>query len=381
MIGKVQSPSISAEETQVKPASPTASGAPRSKQRAVSNWVTYSLTGGLTTAIVAGQLLFAAALAAMGIVYGKTHLLGYAVTGAVLLLLLLNLSATRAIRRAVEPLREYAESTKSALRQDANRSLPSDGKIPGELLPLVQAVETMLGRAEDSLRRQRDFTNDAAHELKTSVAVIKSSIQSLRHRPRSQREYELGLDSMAEDCLRLEDLLERVLRLAQIEQVPTQEARPRRKLVELRPTCEAALSRLSKMAEERSIQMEMECAGSYSLRADPEELQLIWTNLLENAVRYSPAGSKVLLRVTPAGNSAVAVSVLDSGPGIPPVELPYIFERFHRGEPSPEQTAGGFGLGLAICKALTDTYGGTLQAFNRKEGGAELRVELPVERS
>lgn len=332
-------------------------------------------------AIVTGQLIFAAGLLAVGIVYWKTHLLAYAAAGAVLFLLLLNLYATRAIRRAVDPLRLYAESVKNTSSVDPDVSVPPGGKIPSEVLPLVQTAEAILERAEDSLRRQRDFTSDAAHELKTSVAVIKSSIQSLRYRPRTQREYELGLDGMTEDCLRLEDLLERLLRLAQIQQAPARTARSTRARIELRPTCEAAVSRMSKLSEERSITLELEGEGAFSLRADPEDLQMIWTNLIENAVRYSPPGSKVVMRIAAAENSSVAVSVLDSGPGIPPVELPYIFQRFHRGESSPEQTAGGFGLGLAICKALTDSYGGAIEALNREEGGAEIRVQLPVEKS
>jgi len=212
------------------------------------------------------------------------------------------------------------------------------------------------------------------------VAIIKSSLQSLRHRPRSQREYEFGLDGLLEDCSRLEDLLEKMLRLARIEQAAETSAHRNPGLTDLKATCQAALSRVATLAEERHVALEFETGTSLSLPADPEDLELIWTNLLENAIRFSPPGATVSMRLQSAGTSDVEISVLDSGPGIPTVELPYIFERFHRGDPSPTRSPGGFGLGLAICKALAESYGGTIEAMNLPEQGAELRVRLPLGR-
>ena len=87
------------------------------------------------------------------------------------------------------------------------------------------------------------------------------------------------------------------------------------------------------------------------MRADPEDLELIWLNLLENAVQYSPSGSQVKMRVNPNGGAMAEVSVSGFRPGHSSSELPHIFERFHRGDPSRARSTGGFGLGLAICKA------------------------------
>jgi signal transduction histidine kinase len=115
------------------------------------------------------------------------------------------------------------------------------------------------------------------------------------------------------------------------------------------------------------------------MRADPEDLELIWLNLLENAVQYSPEDSTVTLNVRRNGGAMVEVSVVDSGPGIPPAELPHIFERFHRGDPSRARSTGGFGLGLAICKALVDAYNGTIEAVNLPGQGTQMRVQLPAE--
>ncbi len=186
---------------------------------------------------------------------------------------------------------------------------------------------------------------------------------------------------MLGDCARLEDLLARMLRLARIEQLAENGVPPKLATTELTSTCEAAISRIRKVAEERNIALEFESPAAVYMLADPEDLELIWLNLLENAVQYSPEGSTVTLRVRRNGGPMVEVSVMDSGPGIPPAELPHIFERFHRGDPSRARSTGGFGLGLAICKALVDAYNGTIEAVNLPGQGTQMRVQLPAESS
>jgi signal transduction histidine kinase len=297
---------------------------------------------------------------------------------SLLLLLLANWLAITSVHRGLEPLHDLADQASLISVQHWDFRPSSRSKLASELSPLASAIETVLARLKESFQRQRDFTNDAAHELKTSVAIVKSTLQSLLHRPRSQRDYEIGLEGLLEDCSRLEDLLDRMLRLSRIEQNPENGAPRKLAITELTSTCEAAIARMSTMAEQRKITLEFDGPAAVSLRADPEDLELIWLNLLENAVQYSPAGSTVQIRVQPADNAMTQVTVSDSGPGIPPQELPHIFERFHRGDPSRSRSTGGFGLGLAICKALVDAYGGKIEVINLPGHGAQVRVLLPI---
>jgi signal transduction histidine kinase len=243
----------------------------------------------------------------------------------------------------------------------------------------VHAIEAVLARLKESFRQQRDFTNDAAHELKTSVAIVKSTLQSLLQRPRTQQEYQTELEGLLGDCGRVEDLLGRMLRLARLEQLAQDGVARNLATTELTSTCESAILRIQKVAEERNISLRFESPAAIYMRADPEDLELIWLNLLENAVQYSPEDSTVTLRVRRNGGAMVEVSVTDSGPGIPPAELPYIFERFHRGDPSRARSTGGFGLGLAICKALVGAYSGTIEAISLPGQGTQMRVQLPAE--
>ena len=147
-------------------------------------------------------------------------------------------------------------------------------------------------------------------------------------------------------------------------------------VTEVTSTCEAAISRIQALAEARNIQIELTAPQEVHLQADPEDLEVIWVNLLENALQYSPVGSKVAIHVERNGGSTACVSVQDSGPGIPEEQLPHVFQRFYRGDPSRSRSTGGFGLGLAICKAMVTAYGGQIQAINRNGNGTEMRVEL-----
>jgi signal transduction histidine kinase len=113
------------------------------------------------------------------------------------------------------------------------------------------------------------------------------------------------------------------------------------------------------------------------LRADPDDLELVWVNLLENAIQHSPPGSAVRLRLERVDDTACVI-VQDWGTGIAAEDLPYIFERFRRGDRSRSRETGGFGLGLAIAKAIVEAYGGTIQAESTLQEGTRVWVRLPI---
>ena len=305
--------------------------------------------------------------------------LGMSVGGiGLVLLLIVSAVAAWGVRRGLEPLRELAgqAGTISVLHWEFRP--PAEASLAKELVPLTGAIETVLERLQESFRQQRDFTSDAAHELKTSVAIVKSTLQSLLHRPRPESEYRAGLEGLLEDCGRLEDLLGSLLRLARIEQGPENGVKRELGVTEITSTCEAAVSRIQSLAEGRNINIQLIAPQEIHLQGDPEDLELIWVNLLENAVQYSPAGSNVVIHVGRESSGMACVSVHDSGPGIPEEQLPHVFQRFYRGDPSRSRSTGGFGLGLAICKAIVTAYGGQIGAVSRQEQGTEIRVQLPI---
>ena len=219
--------------------------------------------------------------------------------GGIGLVLLLIVSAVAAwgVRRGLEPLRELAAQAGTISVLNWEFQPPAEASLAKELAPLTGAIETVLERLQESFRQQRDFTSDAAHELKTSVAIVKSTLQSLLQRPRPESEYRAGLEGLLEDCGRLEDLLGSLLRLARIEQGPENGVTRELGVTEITSTCEAAVSRIQSLAEARNIHIELVAPQEIHLQGDPEDLEVIWVNLLENAVQYSPAGSNVVIHV------------------------------------------------------------------------------------
>jgi signal transduction histidine kinase len=236
-----------------------------------------------------------------------------------------------------------------------------------------------LARLEFSFKQQREFVGNAAHELKTPVAVLKSTLQSLLQRPRSADEYRAGLQASLQDLDRLEQLLQWMLRLARAEQWAQNGQRRELDLIDINSTCEEAVERIRSLAQSRNTTIHLATNGPTPFRADPEDLQLVWTNLLENSVRYSPEGSSVEVAVARAGDRA-RITFQDHGAGISANDLPRIFDRFYRGDPSRTRATGGFGLGLAIVKALVEAYGGTIAAESTPGKGTRMTVELPTTR-
>jgi signal transduction histidine kinase len=309
----------------------------------------------------------------------RLTVLGFTIAGAsIALLALASLLAAWSVRKDLRPLRELASQAEAVSVKDWTFHPSAAARETSELAPLTRAIESVLARLHDAFRQQSDFIGDAAHELKTSVAIVKSTLQTLLQKPRPEEEYRAGLARLLEDCERLEDLLARMLRLARVEQWTDTGAMHKAGVTELTSTCEAAIARMRALAASKGVEVELKGGAPISVCADPEDLELVWVNLLENAVRYSPSGSRVRVEIENGDHNGVQITVVDSGPGIPPEQLPKIFERFHRGDASRSRETGGFGLGLAICKAIAEAYGGSIEASSSPTGGARFVVQLPL---
>lgn len=299
-----------------------------------------------------------------------------ALTSGLLLLLAAGLTVW-GIRRGLGPLRGLAHE--AAAISDRNWSFhPAPAAVAtAELAPLIAALEAMLERLHGSFLRQKQFLSDAAHELKTPVTILKTTLQSLLQKPREAEEYRQGMEQSLEDLDRLQALLERMLRLARVEQLSAPAA-PLPAPVELKATCAAAVARIAGWAAARGMQISQDYAGDFRVAAGADDLEQLWINLLENAVKFSPEGGTIHISLLSPRTGWARVSVEDAGPGIAVSDLERIFDRFYRSEPSRDRQTGGFGLGLAIARGIAEAAGGKIYAQNRAPGGACLRVELPI---
>jgi signal transduction histidine kinase len=286
--------------------------------------------------------------------------------------------AVWSIRRALAPLNDLATAA-GAISVDRWRFEPSEqARSTQELQPLIAAVQTVLTGLESAFTRQREFLADAAHELKTSLAILKSTLQAQLTKPREKEEYIRGLIRMSGDCDRLEHLLNRMLQTARAEQRIAKGQQNQPEPVDLDSTCEAAMARLAQLAADCGITIDFVSQGEAMVRAEAADLELIWLNLLENAVQYSPRGATVSMRLSTIEDMAI-VTVTDRGCGIQPAHLPHIFQRFYRADSSRARATGGFGLGLAVAKSLVDLYQGRIRAESEPGRGTCITVELPLD--
>ncbi len=282
------------------------------------------------------------------------------------------------VRSGLRPLQTLTMQAGLVSARNWELRVPPEVEQVEELRPLVESMTQMLDRLRRSFELQRQFLASAAHELKTPVAVLKSTLQQTRQRPRSNEEYQLALDHCLEDLGRLEQLLHSMLRLARAEQWAEGALRRDLERINIASTWQEAIERVQPLAQANNVNIDFSESGSLIFRADPEDLQTIWSNLLENAIRYSPNGSTVEVKLGREADS-LRVEVSDRGAGIPPQDLPHIFERFYRGDGSRTRSSGGFGLGLAIARALVEAYGGRIRAESEAGQGTRMMVTLPAD--
>jgi signal transduction histidine kinase len=302
--------------------------------------------------------------------------LAIAISSAILVLPTLLLAIFN-IRRTLVPLNELAEQAKKISVQNWEFKPTEEAKSAVELEPLIAAMEAVLAGLQRAFTQQREFLGDAAHELKTSLAILKSTLQSVMNRPRDAQEYREGLEQISQDSDRLEQLLNRMLRLARVEQWAADGIHRELEVVDIALTCEMAIARIASFAAERDVQIDFLSSETVFMRGDAGDLELVWLNLLENAVKYSAPGSKVIVMLE-CGKDTATVSVSDNGIGIAEPELTHIFERFRRGDPSRARATGGFGLGLAIAKSIVQAYKGSIYAESKIGMGTRIIVQVPT---
>ena len=254
-----------------------------------------------------------------------------------------------------------------------NERLPHPG-TDDEIGHLVDTLNAMLGRLERTFDAQRRFTADASHELRSPLSRLRTEIEVTLRRPRNVQEYVDTLRSCMDEVERLTLLVEELLMLARLD--AGQERGPVEP-VSLNALAEEAVRRMTPLAWGRQVNIVLEAEILVTAKVAYAPASLILTNLLDNAVKFSPAGGQVTVRVATDSHGAV-VSVSDQGPGLSSDELPFLFDRFYRGAGARAGTIEGVGLGLALSQAIVRAYGGRIEASNGQDNGALFTVSLPL---
>ena len=299
-------------------------------------------------------------------IYAASSVLVLALTG-VLMFWLLN--------RGLAPLRELASSAEAVSATSWSFDPPESARMTRELAPLVTAMESVLGGLEKSFEEQKRFVGDAAHELKTSAAVVKSSLQLLGMRRRSAEEYQIGLERCLTDCERMEAVVAQMLTLARAEETRVPETASLSTDISL--CLREVVLELKTMADSQDIQISIQSHQPFFINMEPDHFKLLCTNLLMNALQHSPPNSVVRVDLRRVAMLA-ELTIADDGEGIAADDLPRIFDRFYRSDRSRSRKTGGTGLGLAICKAIVDRSGGSIAIESRVMAGTRVVVCLPI---
>jgi len=298
--------------------------------------------------------------------YVLTSVLLLAATGVILAWLL---------RRWLSPLRELALNA-SRVSVSSWEFAPTDSALrTRELQPIILSIRQLLAGLREAFERQRRFTGDAAHELKTSIALLKSSLQLLNMGRRSAEQYEEGLSDLTVDVQRMEELTERMLLLARIEEEPIKAL----DVVDLATTVRSLADRLEPLAKVKQVRISQIADGPYFVSMQVSDADILSSNLLMNAVQHSPERTEITVSLT-VRNGITEMRVVDQGDGIPETALPHIFERFYRTDASRSRQSGGTGLGLAICKAIVARSHGSIVVQSAPGRGTQIVVTLPTAR-
>jgi heavy metal sensor kinase len=274
---------------------------------------------------------------------------------------------------ALRPVDRISQTAEQMSLQNLSLRLPV--VATGDALERLSiSLNNMLGRLRDSVQSSRRFLADASHELRTPLTVIKGELQELSNEGgltgAALRE---RVGSVLEEVARLEHLVSGLLVLSRLDAGETQRECAELDLAELvRSTAE----QMRLMAEDRGIAIELSALHHAAIRGDRSRIKQIIVNLLDNAIRFTPAKGSVILR-TSEDDTYALLEVIDTGVGIPKASLPLVFDRFYRADEARSRDDGGAGLGLSIVKSICSMHGADIEVSSQLGEGSCFRVRFP----
>jgi two-component system OmpR family sensor kinase/two-component system sensor histidine kinase BaeS len=299
---------------------------------------------------------------------GPGYIVPFAFLGFVLLVFAVGWGA-RSLRRMFTPLDELYRASERVANGDY--SVRVEEKGPPEIHSLTRSFNSMTERLQIHDQQRRNMLADVSHELRTPITVIQGNVEGIldglypADEPR--------LKSILEETQVLSRLVDDLRTLALADSGALHLKREPTNLAEL---IRDAVSGFDAQIKEKEVRMEMTLDGGEEANIDAQRVREVLTNLLSNALRYSPRKGEVHIRLTeaaPGPKRTVTISIVDQGPGIEPAELPHVFERFYKSSDS-----GGMGLGLSIAKYLVEAHDGKIWAESEIGRGTTISFTLPM---
>lgn len=277
------------------------------------------------------------------------------------------------MRRALKPVGEITQSAERITSRNLGERLP-ELRTGDELEQLSVSLNRMISRLEESFLYVSRFTADASHELRTPLTILRGELEAAVEQRPLAPELRETIGSALEETERLSRIVESLMAISRLD---AGEARMERDILDLAELATSTTEQMRLLAEDKDIALRCESEEQVCIEGDRARLKQVIVNLVDNAIKYTPAGGLVGVKVR-ATNSRAMLEVNDNGVGIPAEALPHIFERFYRVDKARSRQMGGAGLGLSIIKAIVTAHGGQVRVESVEGKGSRFLVELPI---
>ncbi len=293
--------------------------------------------------------------------------------GIPLVLLLAGIGGYFLAGRALRPVDKITRTAQTIEAGGLSRRIAYDGPHD-EIGRLARTFDQMLERLDTAFARERRFTGDAAHELRTPLTALKGQIEVALNQPRSQGEYETRLRGLSGQVERLIRLSNALLFLSRSDQGRLSWEPG---ILNLADLLHAVCDQIEPLADEKGLKFERHIPAPLAGFGDTDHLIRLFLNLLDNAIKYTPAGGQIILRAYQE-QAGVQITIHNSGLGISSEHLPHVFERFYRIDADRSSQSGGTGLGLAIAREIVHIHGGQIRVASQPDQGTTFAVDLPI---
>ena len=294
------------------------------------------------------------------------------VIAMVAIIILAGIGGLFLAERALKPVQQITKTAQNIEGSDLSQRI--NVKTDDELGMLASTLNEMIGRLEESFNRQRQFTADASHELRTPLAIMQAEATLALSKERSPDDYRKSLETISQESDYMSSVIGKLLFLARSdagkEQLTFED-------VELKGLITGLASNIEALAQDKGIKFAVDAKEELTVSGDKVKLRQLFINILENAVRYTPADGHISVSLVKQESDAV-ISISDTGIGISPEHLPHIFERFYRVDKARARADGGVGLGLAIAKIIAESHKGNIEVESELGKGTTFTISIPV---
>ncbi|MDB6122803.1 MAG: integral rane sensor signal transduction histidine kinase [Pedosphaera sp.] len=298
------------------------------------------------------------------------------VVGLAVMMLVATSGGSFLVQRALAPVDRISRSAEQISLHNLKDRLPI-AKTGDELERLSISLNHMIARLEDAFQHNRRFIADASHELRTPLTIMRGELESIVEGAYFASEVQVTAASILEEVERLTRIVEGLFAISRLDAGEAQKEMVRFDLAKL---ATSTAEQMCLLAEDKDISISCNAPADVMVQGDRPRLKQVIVNLLDNAIKYTPAGGKIKMSILACDDEAI-LEVEDNGIGIPTEAHPRIFERFFRVDQARSREMGGAGLGLSIVKSICTAHGGHV-GFQSTEGkGSRFKVELPLSRA